>query len=72
MHPNAKLTLTRRAEMITDLQRYGLMFREAAASRNISEKASRRWFARVREEGFTERVFERSCVPKLQRRRTFR
>jgi transposase InsO family protein len=70
MHANAKLTPRGRAEMITDLQRYGLTLREAAASRSVSEKTARRWFARVREEGITEGVFERSCVPKLQPRRT--
>src|SRR4051812_33049237 len=70
MHANAKLTPRGRREMIVDLQRHQLTLREAAASRSVSEKTARRWFARVREEGITAGVFERSCVPKLQPRRT--
>jgi transposase len=70
MHANARLTPRGRAEMITDLQRHGLTLREAAASRSVSEKTARRWFARVRLKGITEGVFEHSCVPKRQPRRT--
>ena len=70
MHANAKLTPRGRAEMIMDLQRHGLTLREAAASRSVSEKTARRWFTRVREAGLDEGVYERSCVPKRQPRRT--
>jgi predicted DNA-binding transcriptional regulator YafY len=64
MHANAKLTPRGRSEMITDLQRHGLTLREAAASRSVSEKTVRRWFARVQQEGISEGIFEHSCVPR--------
>src|SRR3954452_9112608 len=69
MHANAKLTPRGRAEMIRDLQ-HGLTLREAAASRSVSEKTVRRWFARVQQEGITAGIFEHSCVPRRQPRRT--
>src|SRR3954471_8019733 len=70
MHANARLTPRGRAEMIKDLKRWGLTLREAAASRSVSEKTARRWFARVQAHGLAEGIYERSCVPRRQPRRT--
>jgi transposase InsO family protein len=56
--------------MIKDLKRWGLTLREAAASRSVSEKTARRWFGRVQQHGFADGIYERSCVPRRQPRRT--
>lgn len=69
MHANAKLTPRGRAEMIMDINR-GLTVRQAAACRSVSEKTARRWFKRAQCEGLSQGVYERSCVPRRQPRRT--
>ena len=70
MHPNARLTPLGRALMIQDVLHLGLTLRAAAAARSVSEKTARKWHRRTLEEGMTDRLYDHSCEPKRQPRRT--
>lgn len=70
MHPNARLTPLGRALMICDVVHQGLTLRAAAAARSVSEKTARKWHRRAREEGLARRLYDHSCEPKRQPRRT--
>ena len=70
MHPNARLTPLGRALMIYEVMHHGLTLRAAAAARSVSEKTARKWNRRAREEGLGPRLYDHSCEPKRQPRRT--
>jgi transposase InsO family protein len=70
MHGNARLTPLSRAEMIKDIRTLGLTLRAAAAARSVSDRTVRRWNQRAIEEGLGDRLYERSCVPIHQPRKT--
>jgi transposase InsO family protein len=70
MHGNARLTPLSRAEMIKQLRLLGLTLRAAAAARSVSDRTVRRWNQRALEEGLGDRLYERSCVPLNQPRKT--
>jgi transposase InsO family protein len=70
MHGNARLTPLTRADIARDVLVHGLTLRAAAAARSVSEKSARRWVQRAREEGLSDRLCARSCVPIRQPRRT--
>jgi transposase-like protein len=69
MHPNARLTPLGRAEMIKDLTQTGSTCRAVATARQVDEKTVRKWLKRAAEEP-GERMYDHSCVPIHQPRRT--
>jgi transposase InsO family protein len=69
MHPNARLTPLGRAEMINDVTQTGSTCRAVATARHVDEKTVRKWLKRAAEEP-GERLYDHSCVPIHQPRRT--
>jgi hypothetical protein len=56
--------------MIKDIRLLGLTLRAAAAARSVSDRTVRRWMQRALEDGLGDRLYERSCVPIHQPRKT--
>jgi transposase InsO family protein len=70
MHANAKLTPLGRAEMIRVMKKERQTPRAAAAARGVCEKTARKWAKRAEEEGLGKRLYDHSCVPIRQPRKT--
>ena len=70
MHANATLTPLTRAQMVAALTTLGLSVRVTATTFGVCEKTVRRWLARARQEGFPQRLQDRSSVPRRQPRKT--
>ena len=70
MHANATLTPLTRAQMVSALTTLGLSGRVTATTFGVCEKTVRRWLARARQEGFPQRLQDRSSVPRRQPRKT--
>ena len=70
MHANATLTPLTRAKLVAHHLAHGRSLRASAAAFGVSEKTVRRWLARAQQQGFPQRLLDRSSIPLHQPRKT--